>query len=105
MREYVLGFPNGSEYHQDTVNTLRERIKNIAGGKVTVAMQEQGAPYLNIEISGDNFIVLGEIEKRVSGSDPHVEDVWDNFVEGLPSTPCDRAQTLFGLSTNAIVLP
>ncbi|MBU4002318.1 MAG: efflux RND transporter permease subunit [Proteobacteria bacterium] len=106
-----LELPERSESTQDTLNTLRERIKNIAGGKVTVAMQEEGPPTgapINIEIYGDNFMILGEIAKKIKGvlaQIPHVEDVRDNFVEGLPSIQVhvDRQKAaLFGLSTNTI---
>ena len=109
-----LELPERSESTQDTVNTLRERIKNIAGGKVTVAMQEEGPPTgapINIEISGDNFIVLGEIAKKIKGflaQIPHVEDVRDNFVEGLPSIQVhvDRQKAALFLSiTNRMDLP
>jgi multidrug efflux pump subunit AcrB len=100
-----------SESTHDTLNTIRERVKNIAGGKVTVTMQEEGPPTgapINIEISGENFTVLGEIAKKVKAvlaGLPHVEDVRDNFVEGSPSIQVnvDRQKAaLFGLSTNTI---
>jgi len=66
-----------------------------------------GAP-INIEIAGDNFAVLGEIAKQVKDvlvQQPHVEDVRDDFVEGIPSVQVlvDRQKAaLFGLSTDLI---
>ena len=63
----------------DTVDDIRERIQDIPGGKITVAMQEEGPPTgapINIEISGDNFAVLGEIARKIKNiiaKIPHVE--------------------------------
>ena len=74
-------------------------------------MEEQGPPTgapINIEIAGDNFAVLGEIAKQVKdilAQQPHVEDVRDDFVEGIPSVQVliDRQKAaLFGLSTDLI---
>jgi len=96
-----------------TVDDIRERIKNIPGGKITIAMQEEGPPTgapINIEISGDNFAVLGQIAKKIKqivARIPHVEDVRDDFKEGTPSVQViiDRQKAaLFGLSTDLIGL-
>jgi len=74
-------------------------------------MEEQGPPTgapINIEIAGDNFAVLGEIAKQVKdilAQQPYVEDVRDDFVEGIPSVQVliDRQKAaLFGLSTDLI---
>ncbi len=95
----------------DTVEDIRQRIKTIPGGKITIAMEEEGPPTgapINIEIAGDNFTVLGELAKKVKdvlAKQPHVEDVRDDFVEGIPSVQVliDRQKAaLFGLSTDLI---
>jgi multidrug efflux pump subunit AcrB len=95
----------------DTVAEIRKRIKDIPGGKITIAMEEEGPPTgapINIEIAGDNFTVLGEIARQVKDTlakQPHVEDVRDDFVEGIPSVQVliDRQKaSLFGLSTDLI---
>ena len=95
----------------DTIENIRERIKTIPGGKITITQQEEGPPTgapINIEISGDNFAVLGEIAKKIKSAlalMPHLEDIRDDFVEGLPSIQVnvDRQKAaLFGLSTNNI---
>ena len=100
-----------SRSSQDTIEEMRERIKNIPGGKLTITKEEEGPPTgaaINIEISGDNFAVLGEIARKIKAfltQMPHVKDVRDNFVEGLPSVQVnvDRQKAaLFGLSTNNI---
>ncbi|MBF0378827.1 MAG: efflux RND transporter permease subunit [Desulfamplus sp.] len=95
----------------ETVEEIRERIKDIPGGKITVGMEEEGPPTgapINIEISGDNFQVLGDIAKKIKSilvEIPYVEDVRDDFVEGIPSVQVkvDRQKSaLFGLTTDAI---
>ena len=95
----------------ETRDEIRERVKDIVGGKVTIAMQEEGPPTgapINIEISGDNFDILGRLAKKVKNliaKVPHVKDIRDDFVEGTPSVRVnvDRQKAaLFGLSTNNI---
>ena len=95
----------------ETVAAIRERIKDIPGAKLTVALEEEGPPTgapINIEISGNSFAVLGEIAKTIKDTLsrlPHVEDVRDDFVEGIPSVQVliDRQKaSLFGLTTNSI---
>lgn len=95
----------------DTVSDIRARVKDIPGGKITIAMEAEGPPTgapINIEIAGDNFTVLGEIAKKIKdilSQMPHVEDVRDDFVEGIPSVQVliDRQKAaLFGLTTNMI---
>jgi multidrug efflux pump len=95
----------------ETVAEIRKRVKDIAGAKITIAMEEEGPPTgapINIEISGDNFAVLGEIAKSIKdiiNQIPYVEDVRDDFVEGIPSVQVliDRQKAaLFGLTTDAI---
>ncbi len=94
-----------------TLDTIRERVKDIPGGKVTIAKQEEGPPTgspINIEIAGDNFAVLGEIAKKIKttlADIPLVKDIRDNFNEGTPSVQVrvDRQKAaLFGLSTDTI---
>ncbi len=95
----------------DTVADIRERIQGIPGAKFTIAMEEEGPPTgapINIEVAGDNFAILGEISKKIKdvlNQIPHVEDVRDDFVEGIPSVQVqvDRQKAaLFGLTTDAI---
>jgi multidrug efflux pump subunit AcrB len=93
------------------VEEIRQRVKYIPGGKITIAQEEEGPPTgapINIEISGDNFDTLGALAKQIKDvltSIPHVEDVRDDFVEGIPSVEVsvDRQKAaLFGLTTNGI---
>ncbi|MFN2354300.1 MAG: efflux RND transporter permease subunit [Desulfopila sp.] len=94
-----------------TVDEIRERVKDIAGAGITLAMEAQGPPTgapINIEIAGENFSVLGQMAnsiKDVLEKIPHVKDVRDNFVEGIPSVQVDidrQKASLFGLSTDGI---
>lgn len=94
-----------------TLETIRERVANIAGGKITIAKEEEGPPTgspINIEISGDNFLVLGNLAKKVKNileDMPNVKDVRDDFNEGTPSVKVvvDRQKAaLFGLTTDNI---
>ena len=94
-----------------TVEAIRQRVQDVPGGRVTIAMEEEGPPTgapINIEIAGDNFAVLGEIAKKIKlvlAEIPHLKDIQDDFSEGTPSVQVriDRQKAaLFGLTTNAI---
>lgn len=95
----------------ETLDMIRERIKDIPGGKVTIAEAEQGPPTgspINIEISGTDFRVLGrlagEVRKAIEQV-PYVEDIMDDYIEGTPSVrvSVDRQKAaLFGLTTDSI---
>ena len=93
------------------VDEIRQRVKDIPGGEITVATQAEGPPTgapINIEISGDDFAILGRISKQVKDflvKIPHIKDVQDDFVEGIPSVQVvvDRQKAaLFGLTTDGI---
>lgn len=95
----------------DSLSDIRERVKDIPGGKITIAMEEEGPPTgapINIEIAGENFEILGQIARQIKdilNRIPHVEDVRDDFVEGIPSVQVivDRQKAaLFGMTTDMI---
>ncbi|MCP4747712.1 MAG: efflux RND transporter permease subunit [Desulfobacteraceae bacterium] len=93
------------------LETIRRRLKNIAGAGITVAENQEGPPTgapINIELSGDDFASLGVLAKQVGAvisKIPYVQDVHDDYVAGLPSVRVriDRQKAaLFDLNTNAI---
>ena len=95
----------------ETLEKIRNRVKDIPGGKVTVAEAEEGPPTgapVNIEISGSDFRVLGRLAReirKIIEQVPYVEDIRDDYVEGTPSVrvSVDRQRAaLFGLSTDSI---
>jgi multidrug efflux pump len=95
----------------ESMEIIRERVKNIPGAKITVAEQEEGPPTgapINIEIAGDDFEVLGRIAKSIRemiANIPFVVDIRDDYVEGTPTVriKLDRQKTaLFGLNTDNI---
>jgi multidrug efflux pump subunit AcrB len=95
----------------DTMDVIRERVRHIPGGRITVAAQEEGPPTgapINIEIAGDDFQMLGNMAKKIRAiisRIPHVKDIRDDFVEGTPSVKVvvDRQKAaLFGLTTDTI---
>ncbi len=94
-----------------TVEQVRERVKDVPGGKVTVAEAAEGPPTgapINIEISGSDFTMLGSLAaevRRIIQQVPYVEDIRDDYVEGTPSVRIriDRKRAaLFGLTTDAV---
>ncbi len=94
-----------------SVDEIRERVKDISGGKITVSMEAEGPPTgapINIEISGENFNILGQLArnlKDIISQVPHVKDVRDDFVEGIPAVQVnvDRQKAaLFGMTTDMI---
>jgi multidrug efflux pump subunit AcrB len=94
-----------------SLEEIRNRINDIPGSRITVAEEEHGPPTgapINIEISGDDFRVLGKLAQHIReiiAQVPFVEDIQDDYVEGIPSVRVriDRQKAaLFGLSTNSI---
>lgn len=95
----------------DTLSEIRKRVEEIPGGKISLASEAEGPPTgapINIEIAGKDFQVLGEIARNIRNiisQLPHVEDVQDDFVEGIPSVQVqvDRQKSaLFGITTDMI---
>jgi multidrug efflux pump len=94
-----------------TIERIRKRIDNIAGAEITIAKQEEGPPTgaaINIEISGDNFVVLGQIAHQIQEvlkKMPFVEDIQDDYVSGSPTVKVQvdkQRAALMGLSTQII---
>ena len=94
-----------------TVEEIRRRVATIVGGKITVALEAEGPPTgapINIEISGHNFRVLGELAAQVRkqlARLPHVTDIRDDYLQGSPTirVRVDRhLAALFGLTTDMI---
>ncbi|MCF8068953.1 MAG: efflux RND transporter permease subunit [Desulfobacterales bacterium] len=95
----------------ETLEEIRRRIKDVPGAIITVELSEEGPPTgapINIEISGENFIDLGEIAQNIKNiieKIPYVEDVKDDFQSGIPAirVTIDRQKAaLFGLTTNSV---
>jgi multidrug efflux pump subunit AcrB len=95
----------------ESLEEIRRRVKDIPGARITVAEQQEGPPTgapINIEISGNDFRVLGRLAKELKNiiaKVPFVEDIQDDYVEGIPAVriKIDRQKAaLFGLSTNTI---
>jgi len=89
----TLEFPEMAERTASTrqsVVVLRERLTDFTGARITVQKQEEGPPTgkpVNIEISGDDFDVLGEIAARVKErirSVSGIVDIVDNYDHALP---------------------
>jgi len=95
----------------ETMDEIRKRVAGIPGAKITIAAEEEGPPTgapINIEIAGDEMVVLGKISKQVKeivSQIPHVVDVRNDYSEGTPSIQVviDRQKAaLFGLTTEMI---
>jgi multidrug efflux pump len=95
----------------EDVEEIRRRVQTIPGGIITIEKEQEGPPTgppINIEISGDNFAVLGEIAKQIRDvleKIPHVDDIRDDFVEAIPSVQVEvdrQKAALFGLNTTMI---
>jgi len=93
------------------IDVLRERLVDIPGARITIEA-EKGGPRtgspINIEISGEDVRILGEIAKQVKqvvAKVPWVEDIRDDYMDSIPSVRIniDRQKAaIFGLSTNTI---
>jgi multidrug efflux pump len=100
-----------NESSKETIEEIRRRITGIPGARISIAEQEEGPPTgapISIEISGDNFAVLGRISKEIRSTlekIPFVQDIRDNYVSGAPTVKVrvDRQKAaMLGLSTEII---
>lgn len=95
----------------ETIDEIRKRLADIPGAKITIGAEEEGPATgspINIEIYGDDFVILGKLSKQIReviAKIPHVTDVRDNYSEGNPTIQVmiDRQKAaLFGLTTDMI---
>ncbi len=79
-----------SRSSRDALEELRERLAGFTGAQITVDKMEEGPPTgapVNIEISGDDFDVLGELAEQVTDiirPIPGLVDLTDNYDRDLP---------------------
>lgn len=94
-----------------STDEIRDKILQTAGTEVLVQKEDAGPPVglpVNIEISGDDYAVLGAIAQMVKDSIKTVEglvDLKDDFDDGRPEVrvEIDREKAaLYGLNTSLI---
>ena len=105
-------FHDRSRPSSEIVAEVRQRIlATLKGAEVQVEKEEEGPPTgkpINIEISGENILTLGELAARVRKEIrdiPGLVDLKDNFVKGKPEirVRVDKEKAaLLGLDTYTI---
>ncbi len=79
-----------SRSSRDALADLREQLQDFTGARITVEKMEQGPPVgkpVNIEISGDDFAVLGQLAAQIKERIRNIEglvDIIDNYDRQLP---------------------
>ena len=105
-------FHDRSRPSSEIVKEVRQRIlKTIHGAEVQVEKEEEGPPTgppINIEIFGEDILMLGELAARarkIIKDIPGLVDLKDNFVKGKPEirVRVDKEKSaLMGLDTYTI---
>jgi multidrug efflux pump subunit AcrB len=105
-------FHDRSRPSSEIVKEVRQRIlKSIHGAEVQVEKEEEGPPTgppINIEIFGEDILMLGELAARarkIIKDIPGLVDLKDNFVKGKPEirVRVDKEKSaLMGLDTYTI---
>jgi CzcA family heavy metal efflux pump len=105
-------FHDRSRPSSEIIKEVRQKILNtIYGAEVQVEKEEEGPPTgppINIEISGEDILLLGELAaraRRVIRDVPGLVDLKDNFVRGKPeiAVQVDKEKAaLMGLDTYTI---
>lgn len=94
-----------------TIELIRSSLSNTAGGDILIDKQSMGPPVgppVNIEISGDDFVKLGELSadiQRQIKDIPGIKDLKDNFDQARPEIKVivDREKAgLYKLNTAVI---
>jgi len=111
-----LDFEDFEDRSQPTSKTFREsanKIKYITGAEVELDMEDMGAPVgepVEIQIAGEDFLLLGEISKNIRSlikDTPGLVDLKDDFESSKPEIQIvvDREKAaVLGLSTLDISL-
>ena len=95
----------------ESLDAIRRAVENTPGGELQIEKQRNGPPTgppINIEISGDDFIKLGNISEQVKREIkdiPGLKDLKSNFDEARPEIKItvDREKAaLYGLNTAMI---
>ncbi|MBI2571773.1 MAG: efflux RND transporter permease subunit [Candidatus Schekmanbacteria bacterium] len=90
-----------------TLAVIEERVRGVAGAEILVEEQRHGPPTgapISIEITGDDFAILGRIAEQIKAvvqRVPFVRNVRDDFEQGMPTirVHVDRKRAgLLGLS-------
>lgn len=110
----TINFLDKVDRHESSViavEEIRKALENIPGGEIQIQKEQNGPPTgppVNIEISGDDFVKLGNISeqiKREIKDIPGLKDLKDNFDEARPEIKItvDREKAaLYGLNTAMI---
>ncbi len=75
---------------QQSVEDLRRRLGGFTGARLTIDKQEEGPPTgppVNIEVSGDDFYVLGGLAEQIKERIRNIEglvDIVDDYDRDLP---------------------
>ncbi len=94
-----------------TMEEIRRVVADVPGAEIEVEKEEQGPPVgfpVNIEISGENFSILGDLAKKVKEEIRNVDglvDLKDNYDDGRPEirVVINREKAaLYGMNTALI---
>ncbi len=94
-----------------TVEEIRSKLSKITGAQIEISKERSGPPTgapISVEISGEDFRVLGDLAqkvKRITAGVPGVVDLRDNYDRGRPEMHIlvDREEAaLAGLDTRLI---
>jgi multidrug efflux pump subunit AcrB len=96
---------------RSVIEKIDRLVKGVPGGDITVEEAQEGPPTgapINIEISGNDFPVLGEISEQVKkllAQVPHTRNITSDFEGGAPTLNIKvnrKRAGLLGLTTDAI---
>ena len=95
----------------ETVENIRHMISDIPGGVIEIENETHGPPVgppVNIEVSGDDFVKLGDLSEQIKREIQDIQgltDLKDNFDKTKPEIQVlvDREKAaMYGLSTASI---
>src|SRR5690606_35851591 len=83
---FVYGTERNGKSSQDILNKIRDAVSNMPGTEISVEREAQGPPTgkpISIEISGDEFDVLQQLEKDV------LKRIEESGIEGIDQLRSD----------------
>lgn len=106
-----IDYDDRTEPSSKTADKIRNAVIDIAGAEIEVKKEENGPPTgppINVEISGDDFSMLGALTEKIKNEIrdiPGLVDMKDNYDAGRPEVRVDidrEKAALYSLNTRLI---
>ncbi len=106
-----IDYEDRSRSSLETTEEIRKALMDIPGAEIEIAKEEAGPPVgaaINIELTGDDFLLLGELSEKIRNEIKNIKgvvDLKDDFDSGRPEVKVEinrERASLFHANTTVI---